>query len=81
MEDVISLSAKTEGLITPILGFGIGLEHFFISQTKRLFLDAVIRKRVEGVFQFSTGVGKRTRRDLLGVGRRGRRLAANQKYV
>ena len=83
MEDVcsISLSAKTEGLITPMLGFGMGLEHFLVNHTKRLFLDAVILKRVEGVFQFSVGVGRRTRRDLLGVGRRRRRLAANRKYV
>jgi len=54
-----------QGLITPMLGFGMGLGHFLINQTKRLFLDAVILKRVEGVFQVSVGVGRRTRRDLV----------------
>jgi len=49
----------------------MGLGHFLINQTKRLFGDAVILKRVEGVFQVSTGVGKR-KRDVLGVGKRGR---------
>jgi len=63
-----------------MLGFGMGLGHFLVNQTKRLFLDAVILKRVEGVFQVSVGVGRRTRRDVVGVGRRGRRLATNQKY-
>ena len=66
----ISLSAKTAGLIAPILGLGMGLGHFLINQTKRLFGDAVILKRVERVFQVSTGVGKR-KRDVLGVGKRG----------
>jgi len=74
------LFAKTAGLITPILGFGMALGHFLINQTKRLFLDAVILKRVERVFQISVGVGRRTGRDLLGVGKRGRRLATNRKY-
>jgi len=63
-----------------MLGFGMGLGHFLVNQTKRLFLDAVILKRVEGVFQVSVGVGRRTRRDVVGVGRRGRRLAMNRKY-
>ena len=63
-----------------MLGYGMGLGHFLINQTKRLFLDAVILKRVEGVFQVSVSVGKRTRRDLLGVGNKGRRLATNRKY-
>jgi len=52
------------GLIAPILGLAVGLGHFLINQTKRLFWDAVILKQVEGVFQVSKGVGKRTRRDF-----------------
>jgi len=40
----------------------------------------VILKRVEGVFQVSTGVGKRTRRDFLGVGKRGR-LTIGREHV
>jgi len=54
MEDVcsISLSAKTEGLITPMLGFGMGLEHFLINHKNDYFWMLLFSNGLKGFSSF-----------------------------